>query len=228
MSSLPKFVYEAPVLDASKPVSVRYVLTDEVEANYKTLGFSKFLKSYKIWFSFIVMVVAGVISVSSFLPDEFIGKSEESLRLQGFFLGFGALFVVSLIFCLFEVLFVPSRLFNQLLVESFPVRNESVANWIKARYGLHVEPEVVGELINDSNLEGDFTIEVDGELVRFLTIPDEESEVETEAETEARKESIKAKIIRVATTDEDEVPLKGELLFNSSGDELKVVFSNLK
>lgn len=225
--SLPKFTYEAPVLDASKPITVRYVLTDEVETNYKTLGFSKFYKSPKVLVSLIVVILSAIATFITFNSPDLVGESAENIKPQMFFLASAAIFAVSFIFCSFEILFIPSRMFNQLLVESFPVRNKSVANWIEARYGVHVEPDLAGELIDDSNVEGDFWVEVDGKLVRFLTVPDEEVEIETEDEAEARKESIKAKIIRVATTDEEEVPFKGELLYDSSGTELKVIISNI-
>jgi hypothetical protein len=160
---LPKFSYEVPVLDSSKAIVVDKILAEELQSNYKSL--TSFLKLLKHPMIFTPMVIGLGMTLFILLSP----VNEKSAMYP--------MLVIPIAFTLFGTGFgfeqTLAHISDNLKLDIIPSRNQAIANWVKARYGVDISENVVNGLIYELNSENSKLVRVNDSLIRFQTVTGE-------------------------------------------------------
>lgn len=162
---LPKFVYEVPVLNSSRAIVVNNILSDELESNYKPLSrFFKLLKYPEMLFSLFFGAFLFFLLFLAVMPIKSFGISLLILFMPTF---------IALIFTIFAVSSVRTTIWNKLILDAVPARDQAVVNWIASRYGVNVSSDVAAKLVYEFKSEDNKLVRVNNSLVRFQTVAGE-------------------------------------------------------
>lgn len=161
---VPKFTYEAPVLDASEAIELENILDAEVVNNYNSFNkFSNYL-AHPAVLAITSLLIATTVAVVGIT----FNKSNPPFLISAIILS-AILLVGFSVIRMFALELAAPKVFEQLKRDALEARNTAIISWATTRYGIILSSDTVSTLFNNYEI-GDNLTSINDNLVRFQNI----------------------------------------------------------